>query len=270
MSNTEKKLKKKKKGKFDGVPQKETKIIENELKSNLFSDENVVNENSKVKKTTKVKKNKNITHDDKLLMKATDSDSSKRLANNTEDDSCEDAIPKKRKKKLKESNRNEKTDNTKSINENTKQEYLETKFQEKSIDEQTEILNKENFGQLETLESKDQKDFEEKSSSIAKTVVEFDDNHPALVYLKLWKNDKKNWSFKKIQQVWLLKHLYNDSVIPDDYFSILMEYMKNAKGNAKLQTLKEAETLCSHNKDVENEHFKAKLSRAKNVVQYLS
>ena len=153
---------------------------------------------------------------------------------------------------------------------NTSNTDVETNFEKKSIEEQTEILNKENFGQLEKLDFKKEKETQEKFSNQVKSDTCFNENHPALVYLNLWKHDKKNWSFKKIQQVWLLKHLYNDSVIPDKYFLILLEYMKNAKGNAKLQTLTEAEKFCAENLNNDNESAKIKLTRAHNVIQYLS
>lgn len=31
----------------------------------------------------------------------------------------------------------------------------------------------------------------------------------SLEYLRQWKNDKSNWSFQKVRQVWLLKNMYN-------------------------------------------------------------
>ena len=35
----------------------------------------------------------------------------------------------------------------------------------------------------------------------------------AIEYLHQWKNDKKNWGFKKVRQVWLLKHVYHDELV---------------------------------------------------------
>ena len=32
--------------------------------------------------------------------------------------------------------------------------------------------------------------------------------HPALIYLDCWKNDRKNWRFKKVRQVWLLHNMF--------------------------------------------------------------
>lgn len=35
----------------------------------------------------------------------------------------------------------------------------------------------------------------------------------ALLYLKMWKEDRANWAFKKVRQVWLLKHMFDKSKV---------------------------------------------------------
>ncbi|XP_013782013.1 uncharacterized protein C7orf50 homolog [Limulus polyphemus] len=65
----------------------------------------------------------------------------------------------------------------------------------------------------------------------------------ALLYLKLWHTDRHNWSFKKIQQIWLLKNLYQTEQISDDEFEILLEYLVGLKGAARERLVEEAEKL---------------------------
>lgn len=35
----------------------------------------------------------------------------------------------------------------------------------------------------------------------------------SLEYLRQWKNDKGNWSFQKVRQVWLLRNMYNKKMV---------------------------------------------------------
>ena len=55
--------------------------------------------------------------------------------------------------------------------------------------------------------------------------------HPAIDYLRKWKHDRSNWSFKKIRQVWLLKNMMDtDKVEPTvalygRLHSLLMRYL---------------------------------------------
>ena len=103
-----------------------------------------------------------------------------------------------------------------------------------------------------------------------KVIFTFNENHPAIVYLSKWKNDKKNWTFKKIQQIWLLQHLYDEIAIPDNYFTIMLEYLIGSQGNAKTKTLQDAEKFFNENCGKENENNKQKLKRCREIIQILS
>ena len=65
----------------------------------------------------------------------------------------------------------------------------------------------------------------------------------AIEYLHQWQNDRKNWVFKKVRQVWLLKHIYHDALMTDENFSVLLEYLEGLKGQSRDATVKEAETI---------------------------
>ena len=103
-----------------------------------------------------------------------------------------------------------------------------------------------------------------------KFIFTFDENHPAIVYLSQWKNDKQNWTFKKARQTWLLHHMYNEIAIPDEYFSILMEYLSGSKGGARTKTLSDAELFFNKNSENENDDNESRLKRCREVIQHLS
>ena len=37
--------------------------------------------------------------------------------------------------------------------------------------------------------------------------------HPGLCYLRTWNNDKQNWNFKKVRQVWLLQNMFDQQQV---------------------------------------------------------
>ena len=45
----------------------------------------------------------------------------------------------------------------------------------------------------------------------------------------------------KARQTWLLKNLFHPSAFDDELFSILVEYLRPLKGNARAETIKQAE-----------------------------
>lgn len=106
----------------------------------------------------------------------------------------------------------------------------------------------------------------------------------ALAYLDLWKNNKNDWSFKKVRQKWLLKNLYNETEVDDKKFKILLEYLSAAKGAARKLTIEEAESIYAevdkNNEKNEGEQGNSvntnvdssncKLLRARQILQMLS
>lgn len=88
-------------------------------------------------------------------------------------------------------------------------------------------------------------------------------------YLKQWSDDRKNWKFQKVRQVWLLKHMYNQDQVSDDDFEILLLYLDGLKGKSREVTVKQAEDIMEKDEDNEGtEHVKTE--RARKIVQLLS
>lgn len=88
-------------------------------------------------------------------------------------------------------------------------------------------------------------------------------------YLKQWSDDRKNWKFQKVRQVWLLKHMYNQDQVTDDDFEILLLYLDGLKGKSREVTVKQAEDIMEKDEDSEEtEHMKTE--RARKIVQLLS
>ena len=56
----------------------------------------------------------------------------------------------------------------------------------------------------------------EKKDNKAREARDKLDSHPylqSIEYLREWKNDRDNWGFKKVRQVWLLQHIYHETQV---------------------------------------------------------
>ncbi|KAG1436476.1 hypothetical protein G6F56_013544 [Rhizopus delemar] len=49
-------------------------------------------------------------------------------------------------------------------------------------------------------------------------------------YVRTFANDKKNWKFKKVQQIWILQNLYK---IPESEFDNVLKYLKDLQGSSR-------------------------------------
>ncbi|XP_023933636.1 uncharacterized protein C7orf50 homolog [Lingula anatina] len=93
----------------------------------------------------------------------------------------------------------------------------------------------------------------------------------ALEYLKKWHENRKQWSFQKVRQVWILQHMYDTQKVPDEEFKILLEYMENSKGKARENTIKQAEVVIEKFEETDNDTAaKEGYMRARQVLQMLS
>ncbi|CAO3688848.1 unnamed protein product [Rhizopus stolonifer] len=52
----------------------------------------------------------------------------------------------------------------------------------------------------------------------------------AMEYVRTFANDKKNWKFKKVQQIWILQNLYK---IPESEFNNVLKYLKDLQGSSR-------------------------------------
>lgn len=95
----------------------------------------------------------------------------------------------------------------------------------------------------------------------------------ALSYLKLWKKHRSSWSFKKVRQVWLIKHLYDPESIKKKYFKYLLQYLEESKGGVRTRLIENAQSIfesSSSNTEGEEAPDPIKLERAKMVIQMLT
>jgi len=124
-------------------------------------------------------------------------------------------------------------------------------------------------------------------------VHETNAQNKAILYLKLWYDDKKGvsntkWKFQKCKQIWLLSHCFDNKKIPAKEFKLLIKYMKTIQGRMLEASIKDAkeklefsekwEHMVSEGKlesDIALELKKPKLDeitilRAKKIVKKLS
>ncbi|KAM9125417.1 protein cholesin [Pangshura tecta] len=94
----------------------------------------------------------------------------------------------------------------------------------------------------------------------------------ALEYLTSWSKKRKEWKFQKTRQTWLLLHMYEKEKVPDEYFSILLDYLEGLKGSARDVTMQKAEALMKEydNSDTEDPDLLEKCERIRKVLQLLS
>lgn len=89
----------------------------------------------------------------------------------------------------------------------------------------------------------------------------------AVEYLKQWKNERTVWKFQKVRQVWLLQNMYDQALLDDDSFEVLLEYLEGLKGHSRQKTVSDAETMLEKS---EKEEAEMQSERAKQIIQLLS
>ncbi|CAG8630564.1 11498_t:CDS:2 [Acaulospora morrowiae] len=102
----------------------------------------------------------------------------------------------------------------------------------------------------------------------------------ALLYLVEWKFCRSNWKFQKLRQIWLLKHVYDRDMFPDDFFKIFLDYIADLAGHARESTSKEAQAIVNepepeqingnNDDDDETSISKTKFDRALEILRVLS
>ncbi|KGL73114.1 Uncharacterized protein C7orf50, partial [Tinamus guttatus] len=87
-----------------------------------------------------------------------------------------------------------------------------------------------------------------------------------------WSEKPEEWKFQKTRQTWLLLHMYDKEKVPDDYFTILLDYLQGLKGSARDVTVQKAEALMKEldDSDAEDSSLVEKSERIRQVLQLLS
>eukprot|EP00117_Sycon_ciliatum_P036657 scpid81864/ scgid27561/ Uncharacterized protein C7orf50 homolog len=89
----------------------------------------------------------------------------------------------------------------------------------------------------------------------------------AVEYLRQWQEDKKNWSFRKVRQVWLLQHMYDKNKVSKSNFKILVDYLSGLKGASRHVTLEQSRKIIEGEEDesdeaVDDDETKGDMSQA--------
>ncbi|KAM6114306.1 protein cholesin isoform 1-T2 [Pterocles gutturalis] len=94
----------------------------------------------------------------------------------------------------------------------------------------------------------------------------------ALAYLTSWSENPEEWKFQKTRQTWLLLHMYDKEKVPDEYFTILLDYLQGLQGSARDITVQKAEAFMKEFDDsnAEDPNLLEKCERIRQVLQLLS
>ncbi|XP_013887044.1 protein cholesin [Austrofundulus limnaeus] len=93
----------------------------------------------------------------------------------------------------------------------------------------------------------------------------------ALDYLTCWAEKRSEWKFQKTRQTWLLQHMFDSEKIPDEKFSVLLQYLEGLCGRAKETTVQKAVSVVEDSgQEMEDSDVQQRAQRAREVIQLLS
>ncbi|XP_036937252.1 uncharacterized protein C7orf50 homolog [Acanthopagrus latus] len=93
----------------------------------------------------------------------------------------------------------------------------------------------------------------------------------ALDYLNCWAENRTEWKFQKTRQTWLLQHMFDSEKIPDEKFSVLLQYLEGLRGAARDTTVQKALALVEESGQApEDKAVQQRAHRAREVIQLLS
>ncbi|KAG1137243.1 hypothetical protein G6F37_011377 [Rhizopus arrhizus] len=120
-----------------------------------------------------------------------------------------------------------------SFDEEGNEDKVETVVQKKEDNKGEKRKNEE---QIEENKEKPKKKIKKNKVKIEETRRE-NKQEEALEYVRSFVNDKQNWKFKKVQQIWILQNLYK---IPENDFDNVLKYLKDLQGSSREKTRMEA------------------------------
>ncbi|XP_041671874.1 uncharacterized protein C7orf50 [Cheilinus undulatus] len=93
----------------------------------------------------------------------------------------------------------------------------------------------------------------------------------ALDYLTCWAENRTEWKFQKTRQTWLLQHMFDPEKIPDEKFSLLLQYLEGLRGGARDTTVQKALALIEESGQApEDTDVQQRAHRAREVIQLLT
>ncbi|XP_068161137.1 uncharacterized protein C7orf50 homolog isoform X2 [Antennarius striatus] len=122
------------------------------------------------------------------------------------------------------------------------------------------------------LKKEEKKRLKAKGKSLEKTEASGPTaSQHALDYLICWAENRTEWKFQKTRQTWLLQHMFDSDKIPDDKFSVLLQYLEGLRGGAIDTTVKKALVLVEESGQApEDGAVQKRAQRAREVIQLLS
>lgn len=125
-------------------------------------------------------------------------------------------------------------------------------------------------------------DTKEEGSTPKQAKTETAAKDKALEYLERWKNDTTSWKFNKKLQTWLIRNMYDASLVPKHSFEVLISYsLPNASLRARIskeateravryQQHLEGKVLAASGYDALSQHDKRKeYKRARKMLEAL-
>ncbi|VDP87489.1 unnamed protein product [Echinostoma caproni] len=104
------------------------------------------------------------------------------------------------------------------------------------------------------LYSRNQRKAKKLQSTLVKETADDDDNvkqslnetrAKALAYLRQWKRARDNWKYNKNLQKWLLKHAFDENMVPGKSFARLVLYVQKLSGSARERLVATCERIVS-------------------------
>ncbi|XP_071393178.1 uncharacterized protein C7orf50 homolog [Centroberyx affinis] len=93
----------------------------------------------------------------------------------------------------------------------------------------------------------------------------------ALDYLTCWAENRKEWKFQKTRQTWLLQRMFDSEKIPDESFSVLLQYLEGLRGGARDTTVQKATALVQQpGQGPDDRDGQQRAHRARQVIQLLT
>lgn len=144
------------------------------------------------------------------------------------------------------------------INDNQTEESIKPKKSKEiaSVDQMLEVV-KIKAALEKTHESKRSKKRKKHLENLDKSKSRSDKKyHDEIIdYLRTWKNDKDNWKFQKMKQIFIQNHVFESDIIIGDIWDTTLEYISGSKGNSKDILIEQAEKII-HKIDTERENNK--------------
>ncbi|XP_015110440.1 uncharacterized protein C7orf50 homolog [Diachasma alloeum] len=143
---------------------------------------------------------------------------------------------KKSKRKKSEASEAVEEDVPKKAKKAKKEKLDDTEKADKEVDEEVEgdappKSKKPSKRQLKR-EKKEAREAEKRDASKVEAM------NKSLEYISTWKHAKSKWKFEKLKQIWLMDHLLDDSLVPEEVFPTVLEYFEGCKGMARELLLK--------------------------------